>query len=520
MSNPLDSGLAVLTLSGEQALYKKEEEKEDRIDRTVVYRLCAIMAFAMFNVSGIIQRLRKIFQRTYSEAKFSQITSRSKDVKMMEKYVHETDILIVGGGPAGLSAAIQARRLAEKHSKELRVTLVENECAIGGLVYSGACLDPIVLNELFPNWKELGAPLNTPVTEDKFAFLTKKRRISIPISKGMCHHGNYIVRLSNMVKWLSEQAEAAGVEIYPKNEVIDILYHEDRSVKGVITYDRDLSPCFDPDMIYSNKNFGKHRELYATCTIFAEGSGYFHCLEDKLRPKFNLRKDCEPHEYGLELRQIWEIEPSKHRPGTMERTIGWPLHRVIYGGSFLYHLNEERPLVVIGFNHAYGNLYGRNDIETLQEHPSIEPTFEGGKIVVSEMVKVVQGGFQSIPKLHFPGGCLIGNMASFVNVLKMNGINYAIKSGILAAESVIEAIIDAESNTSRTKGLEPKTYTDKIKNSWIYKELKAVRNIRPSFNSYLGLYGGLTYSGFSMLVGGREPWTLSHGSKQYYVLSK
>ncbi|XP_011702782.1 PREDICTED: electron transfer flavoprotein-ubiquinone oxidoreductase, mitochondrial-like [Wasmannia auropunctata] len=428
---------------------------------------------------------------------------------MMEKYVHETDILIVGGGPAGLSAAIQARRLAEKHSKELRVTFVENKSAIDGLVYGGACLDPIVLNELFPNWKELGAPLNTPVTEDKFAFLTFDRRISIPISKGMCNHGNYIVRLSHIVQWLSEQAEAAGVEIYPKNEVIDILYHEDRSVKGVITKDLD-SPCFDSDMIYSNKNLDIHRELHAKCTIFAENSGYY-CLEDELRPKFNLRKDCEPHEYGVEVIQIWEVEPSKHRPGTVERTIGWPLHRVIYGGSFLYHLNEERPLVVMGFNHAFDFDYGHHQIETLQKHPSIRPTFEGGKRVDNFFcTEVVHGGFQSIPKLHFPGGCLIGNMASFVNVLKMNGINYAMKSGILAAESVIEAIIDAESNTSPTKGLEPKMYTDKIKNSWIYKELKAVRNIRPSFNSYLGLYGGLMCSGFSMLLGGREPWTLSH----------
>ncbi|XP_018364904.1 PREDICTED: electron transfer flavoprotein-ubiquinone oxidoreductase, mitochondrial isoform X2 [Trachymyrmex cornetzi] len=485
------------------------------------------MASAVFNVSGTIQRLQRIFQRTYSDAKFPQITthytvksretdSRWKEVNM-ERYVDETDILIVGGGPAGLSAAIQARRLAEKHGKELRVTLVEKASAIGGHILSGACLDPIALNELFPNWKELGAPLNTPVIEDKFAFLTEKKRISIPIFKGMpmYNHGNYIVRLGHVVTWLGEQAEAAGVEIYPGYAAAEVLYHEDGSVKGVATNDVGIAKDGSP-----KDTFERGMELHAKCTIFAEGC-HGH-LTKQLSKKLNLRKDCEPQTYGLGLKEIWEIEPSKHRPGAVEHTVGWPLNRNTYGGSFLYHLNEETPLVAVGFvvGLDYTNPYLSpfKEFQKFKQHPSIKPTFEGGKRIAYGARALVEGGFQSIPKLQFPGGCLIGCTAGFLNVPKIKGTHNAMKSGMLAAESVIEAIIDAESNISLTKGIEPKTYTDKIKDSWIYKELKAVRNMRPSFHSSLGLYGGLMYSGFSMLLGGREPWTLSHGGPDYKKL--
>ncbi|XP_011703530.1 PREDICTED: electron transfer flavoprotein-ubiquinone oxidoreductase, mitochondrial-like, partial [Wasmannia auropunctata] len=370
-----------------------------------------------------------------------------------------------------------------------------------------ACLNPITLNELFPNWKELGAPLNTPVTEDKFVFLTEEKKISIPIFKGMpmSNHGNYIVTLCDVVMWLGKQAEAAGVEICCDYLVGQVLFHEDGSVKGVTNY----FPRFKVDLSLS-KNIP--REFHASCTIFALGSFSSYLMEDLLK-KFNLYKDCKPQTYCLGYKEVWEIEPSKHRPGAVEHTIGWPFKKGTYGEMFFYHLNGETPQIATGFFMEY-DFFDWDEYKMIkQHHPSIRPIFEGGKIISDHNCEyLAQGGFQSIPKLQFPGGCLIGMMASFVTVPQYKGTHHAMKSGMLAAESVIEAIIDAESNTSPTKGLEPKTYTDKIKNSWIYKELKAVRNMKPSFNSVFGFNGGLTFFGISMLLDGREPWTLSHRS--------
>ncbi|KAK0176265.1 hypothetical protein PV328_000418 [Microctonus aethiopoides] len=487
------------------------------------------MARSVLNTTKFVKQLKQITKRTYSTSTFPKITThytivpretdpRWKDVNM-ERAVDETDILIIGGGPAGISAAIQAKKIAEKHGKDIRVTLIEKASTTGGHILSGACIDPIALNELIPNWKELGAPLKTPVTEDKFALLTEKGRIPIPIFKGMplYNHGNYIVRLGHVVSWLGEQAEAAGVDIYAGYAGSEILYHEDGSVKGVATNDVGISKDGSP-----KETFERGMELHAKCTIFAEGC-HGH-LTKQVSKHFNLRSDCEPQTYGIGLKEVWEIQPDKHRPGAIEHTIGWPLNKNTYGGSFLYHLNEDTPLVAVGFviGLDYSNPYLNpfKEFQRFKHHPAVRTTFQGGKRIAYGARALVEGGFQCIPKLQFPGGCLVGCTAGFINVPKIKGVHNAMKSGMLAAESAVEAIINSEINENITDdkvtmGIEPKNYTEKIKNSWIWSELKSVRNYRPSFHTKFGLYGGLIHSGFSMIMGGREPWTLSHGGADH-----
>ncbi|KAK4887625.1 hypothetical protein RN001_003896 [Aquatica leii] len=438
---------------------------------------------------------------------------RWKDTKM-ERFEDATDLLIVGGGPAGMSAAIKAKQLAAAAGQELRVCVVEKASEIGGHILSGACLEPVSLNELIPDWKEKGAPLNTPVTEDCFGFLTKSARIPIPILPGMTlrNHGNYVVRLGHVVKWLGEQAEALGVEIYPGYAASEILYHADGSVKGVATNDVGIAKDGSP-----KENFERGMELHAKCTVFAEGC-HGH-LSKQLINRYNLRANSEPQTYGIGLKELWEIDPSQHKPGRVEHTVGWPLDRKTYGGSFLYHLNEPTPVIAVGFvvGLDYSNPYLSpfKEFQRFKLHPSIKHYFEGGSRIGYGARAIVEGGFQSLPKLTFPGGCLVGCSAGFLNVPKIKGTHNAMKSGMLAAEAAFEAM---NSEKQATEGYEPKSYTDKIKNSFVWKELKSIRNCRPSFHTSLGVYGGLLYSGFTMIIGGREPWTFKHGGPDYNKL--
>merc|ERR1719300_1091003 len=427
----------------------------------------------------------------------------------MERYADEADVVIVGGGPAGMSTAIRLKQLAnEAGNEEFRVCVIEKAATVGGHILSGACLEPRALNELIPDWAEKGAPLKTPVTEDKFAFLTQSKRVPIPIFPGMPmhNHGNYIVRMGHFVQWLGEQAEELGVEIYPGFAATEVLYNDDGSVAGIATNDVGIAKDGSP-----KDSFERGMEFRAKCTIFSEGCrGH---LSKGVMKKFDLNKDNQGQIYGIGIKELWQIEEGKHHPGRIEHTVGWPLPDIhTYGGSFLYHLNEDNLVAVgfvVGLDYTNPYLHPFKTFQQFKTHPSVAPLFEGGTRIGYGARALNEGGFQSIPKLSFPGGCLIGCGAGFMNVPKIKGTHTAMKSGMLAAESIFEAIENEA--TSETKGLNPTSYEENLKNSYVYKELKAVRNIKPAFHNY-GLLGGMAYTGLFYVLGrGMEPWTLKHG---------
>jgi len=425
----------------------------------------------------------------------------------MERYADEADVVIVGGGPAGMSAAIRLKQLANQAgNEEFRVCVIEKSATVGGHILSGACLEPKALEELIPDWKEKGAPLNTPVTEDKFAFLTSSMRVPIPILPGfpMHNHGNYIVRMGHFVQWLGEQAEELGVEIYPGFAASEVLYNEDGSVGGVATNDVGIAKDGSP-----KDSFERGMEFRAKCTIFSEGCrGH---LAKGVMKRFDLNEGNQDQIYGIGIKELWQIDPAKHHPGRIEHTVGWPLPDVkTYGGSFLYHLAEDN-LVALGFviGLDYTNPY-LNPFKTFQQfktHPSVAPTFEGGTRIGYGARALNEGGLQSIPKLTFPGGCLVGCSPGFMNVPKIKGTHNAMKSAMLAAEAIWDKL---EAGDSATEGVEPVAYESALKSSWVYDELHQVRNIKPAFHKF-GLYGGLMYTGLFYIVGrGKEPWTFKH----------
>ncbi|MDO8702030.1 MAG: electron transfer flavoprotein-ubiquinone oxidoreductase [Undibacterium sp.] len=419
----------------------------------------------------------------------------------------EYDVVIVGGGPAGLSAAIKLKQLAAETGREVSVCVLEKGGEPGAHILSGAVMDPKALTELFPNWKEMGAPLNTEVTEDRVLVLTEKKAYKTPnwmLPACFENHGNYIVSLANVTRWLGQQAEALGVEVFPGFAAAEILYNDDGSVKGVATGNMGVDRHGQ-----ASSAFQLGMELHAKYTLFAEGArGHLGKL---VMAKYDLNKDKDPQSYGIGIKELWEIDPKQHKPGLVIHTTGWPLMDQ-YSGSFLYHLENNQVAVGYVVGLAYENPYlsPYEEFQRFKTHPAIRSFFEGGKRISYGARAITAGGLQSLPKLVFPGGALIGCDAGFLNMSRIKGSHAAIKTGMLAANAAFEALGAERQHDELT------AYSTAFEQSWLHEELYTARNVKPLLKK--GTYGSPLVWIDQMILRGKAPWTLHHSKADHESL--